>query len=141
MLTGIDVTATRKYVSKLDPDKENPTVFHLGYLDPALRAELDDESSSFKLSSTNPKDPADIKINYNKRQLMAIKYGLKGLENFLDPQNKKPVDFKCETIRCAGKMRDTVPDRIIAMFTSELRTELAEEILNESKLSEEERKN
>ena len=141
MLTGIDVTATRKYVSKLDPDKENPTVFHLGYLDPALRAELDDESSSFKLSSTNPKDPADIKINYNKRQLMAIKYGLKGLENFLDPQTKKPVDFKCETIRCAGNMRDTVPDRIIAMFPSELRTELAEEILNESKLSEEERKN
>jgi hypothetical protein len=38
-------------------------------------------------------------------------------------------------------MRDAVPDRIIAMFPSELRTELAEVILNESKLTEDEQKN
>ena len=35
MLTGIDVNATREYVSKLDPDKENPSVFHIG-LPPSL---------------------------------------------------------------------------------------------------------
>ena len=38
-------------------------------------------------------------------------------------------------------MRQTVPDRIIAMFPSSLRTELAEAILNESYLSEEDEKN
>jgi hypothetical protein len=38
-------------------------------------------------------------------------------------------------------MRDAVPDRIIAMFPSELRKELAQAILDESKLSEAERKN
>ena len=141
MLTGIDVTATRKYVSKFDPDKDSPTVFHVGVLDPVLRAEIDDESSSYEMSSSDPKDKAKIILNWNKRQITAIKFGLKDLENFLDPQTKKAIEFKCETIRYAGKMRDVVPDRIIAMFPSELRQELAEVILDESKLSEGERKN
>jgi len=141
MLTGIDVTATKKYVSKLDPDKDSPTVFHIGVLDPILRAEIDDDSSSYEMSSTNPNDKAKVKLNWNKRQITAIKFGLKNVENFLDPQTKKAIEFKCETIRYAGKMRDAVPDRIIAMFPSELRTELAEVILNESRLSEDEQKN
>ena len=141
MLTGIDINATKKYVSKLDPDKENPTVFHIGVLDPVLRAEIDDDSSSYEMSSTNPNDKAKVRLNWNKRQITAIKFGLKGLENFLDPQTKKPVDLKFETIRYAGKMRDAAPDRIIAMFPSELRSELSEVILNESKLSGDERKN
>jgi len=141
MLTGIDVTATRKHVSKLDPDKDNPTTFHIGLLDPTLRAEVDDESSTYEMSSTNPNDKAKVKLNWNKRQITAIKFGLKGMDNFLDPQTKKPIDLKFEAIHYAGKMRDVVPDRIIAMFPSELRSELAEVILNESRLSEDEQKN
>lgn len=141
MLTGIDINASRKYVSKLDPDKDNPTVFHIGVLDPALRAEIDDESSSYEMSSTNPNDKAKVKLNWNKRQITAIKFGLKGLDNFLDPETRKAVDLKFETIHYAGKMRNAVHDRVIAMFPSELRAELAEVILNESKLSDDERKN
>ncbi|MBN1869396.1 MAG: hypothetical protein JW847_02315 [Candidatus Omnitrophica bacterium] len=141
MLTGIDINATRKYVSKLDPDKDSPSVFHIGVLDPALRAEIDDDSSSYEMSSNNPNDKAKVRLNWNRRQISAIKFGLKGLDNFLDPQTKKPIELSFETIRYAGKMREAVPDRIIAMFSSELRQELAEVILNESKLSEGERKN
>lgn len=141
MLTGIDVTTTTKYVSKFDLDKDSPTVFHIGVLDPVLRAEIDDDSSSYEMSSTNPNDKAKVKLNWNKRQITAIKFGLKNVENFLDPQTKKPIEFKCETIRYAGKMRDAVPDRIVAMFPSELRQELAEVILNESKLTGDEQKN
>jgi len=141
MLTGIDINSTRKHISKLDPDKENPTVFHVGLLDPVLRAEVDDESSSYEMSSTNPNDKAKVRLNWNKRQITAIKFGLKGMDNFLDPQTKKPMELKFETIHYAGKMRDVVPDRIIAMFPNELRTELSEVILNESMLSEGEQKN
>jgi len=141
MLTGIDINSTRQHVSKLDPDKDNPTVFHIGLLDPVLRAEVDDESSSYEMSSTNPNDKAKVRLNWNKRQIMAIKFGLKGMDNFLDPQTRKPMELKFETIHYAGKMRDVVPDRIIAMFPNELRTELSEVILNESRLSEDEQKN
>ncbi len=141
MLTGLDITETRKHVSKYDPDKENPTVFHIGLLDPLLRAEIDDESSSYEMSSKKPDDKAKVKLNWNKRQITAIKFGLKGIDNFLDPQTKKAIELRFETIHYAGKMRDVVPDRIIAMFPSELRAELAEVIMDESRLSETERKN
>jgi hypothetical protein len=141
MLTGIDINATRKLVSKLDPDTNNPTVFHIGVLDPVLRAEIDDESSSYEMSSTNPNDKAKVKLNWNKRQITAIKFGLKGIDNFLDPQTNKPVEVKFETIQYAGKMRQALPDRIISMFPNELRQELSEAILNESKLTDDERKN
>lgn len=141
MLTGIDINATRRFVSKLDTDTNNPTVFHIGVLDPVLRAEIDDESSSYEMSSTNPNEKAKVKLNWNKRQITAIKFGLKEMDNFLDPQTSKPVEVKFETIHYAGKMRNALPDRIIAMFPSELRQELSEAILNESKLSDDERKN
>jgi len=141
MLTGIDINSTRQHISKLDQDKDNPTVFHVGLLDPVLRAEVDDESSSYEMSSTNPNDKAKVRLNWNKRQIMAIKFGLKGMDNFLDPQTRKPMELKFETIHYAGKMRDVVPDRIIAMFPNELRTELSEVILNESRLSEDDQKN
>ena len=141
MLTGIDINSTRQHISKLDPDKDNPTVFHIGLLDPVLRAEVDDESSSYEMSSTNPNDKAKVRLNWNKRQIMAIKFGLKKMDNFLDPQTRKPMELKFETIHYAGKMRDVVPDRIIAMFPNELRTELSEVILNESRLSDGDQKN
>lgn len=141
MLTGIDIDATRKYVSKLDPDTNNPTVFHIGVLDPVLRAEVDDEASSYEMSSSNPNDKAKVRLNWNKRQIMAVKFGLKGIDNFLDPQTNKPISVSFETIHYAGKMRNALPDRIVAMLSSELRIELSEVILNESRLSEGERKN
>lgn len=141
MLTGIDVNSTRKYVSNMDPDKDNPTEFHIGLLDPVLRAEVDDESSTYEMSSTNPNDKARVRLNWNKRQIMAIKFGLKGIDNFLDPQTNKPIELRFDTINYAGKSRNVIPDRIIAMFPNELRQELAEVILNESKLSEDEQKN
>ena len=141
MLTGIDINATKEYVSKLDPDKNNPTIFHIGVLDPALRAEVDDESSSYEMSSSNPKDKAKVRFNWNRRQLLAIKFGLRGLDKFQDPQTKKLVELRFETIHYAGKMRNAVPDNIIAMFSSDLRQELSEAILSEARLTEEERKN
>jgi hypothetical protein len=141
MLTGIDINATRKYVSRLDPDKDSPTVFHIGLLDPALRAEVDDESSTYEMSSSNPNDKAKVRLNWNKRQITAIKFGLKGMDNFLDPQTNKPVELKFDTIHYAGRMRNVVPERVIAMFPNELRQELAEAILNESRLTETEEKN
>ena len=91
MFTGIDINAARKFISKLDPDQNNPTVFHIGVLDPVLRAEVDDETSIFKVSSPSPDDKGDIKFKWSRRQLAAIKFGLKGLENFLDPQTNNPV--------------------------------------------------
>ncbi len=141
MFTGVDISSTREYVSKHDPDKDNPTIFHIGVMDPVLRAEIDDESSLYEMSSSNPDEKANVRLNWNKRQIKAIKFGLKGLDNFIDPQSGKPLKLSFDTVRYAGKMRESVSDRIIAMFPNQLRQELAEVILEESKLSEDETKN
>jgi len=69
MITGINIYETRAYKSKLDPDKNNPTVFHIGMLDPFLRAHIDDEVTSLEVSSKNPDDKAKANICASKRNL------------------------------------------------------------------------
>ncbi|MCX5711768.1 MAG: hypothetical protein NTY47_01690, partial [Candidatus Omnitrophica bacterium] len=80
MFTGISIHETKPYVSKYDPDKNNPTTFQIGSLDPFLRSFIDDQATSFKVSSKNPDAPADATIAGNKRNILVVKFGLKGLE-------------------------------------------------------------
>ncbi|MFA5143976.1 MAG: hypothetical protein WC522_07435 [Candidatus Omnitrophota bacterium] len=141
MITGINIYETRAYKSKLDPDKNNPTVFHIGMLDPFLRAHIDDEVTSLEVSSKNPDDKAKANICASKRNLLAVRFGLKGLENFLDPRTKEPVKFDTISISVNGKNYNGVSEPILAMLGKLLMDELAEVILKENAISEEERKN
>jgi hypothetical protein len=141
MLTGINIYETKPYKSKLDPDKENASVFHIGSLDSYLRAHIEDQTTSFEFSSKNPKDPAKANINASKRNLMAVRFGLRGLDNFLDPRDKKPVKFDTVSVAIIGKNYTAVSEEILSMLPKALIDELAEVILAENTLSEEEAKN
>ena len=141
MLTGINIYESKPYRSKLDADTSNPTVFNLGLLDSHLRAFIEDQTTSFEFSSKNPKDPAKANINASKRNLMVVKFGLKGLENFIDPRDKKPVKFDTASVPVNGKNYNVVTDEIVSMFPKALIDELADVILAENTLSEDERKN
>ena len=141
MITGINVYETRDYVSKLDPDKKNPTIFKIGCLDPMVKADIEDEATSFEISSPNASDTAKANLNFNKRNILAVKYGLQGLENFIDPAKKKPVPFKTISMSKFGKNYNVVSDSIIALLGSELINELGNVILGESVLTDEDRKN
>jgi hypothetical protein len=70
-----------------------------------------------------------------------VKFGLKGLENFIDPQTKKPVVFDTISVSIGGKNYDAVSDPILALLGNELRSELSEEILKENSLTGEQKKN
>lgn len=141
MLTGINIYETKPYKSKLDPDKENPSVFHIGSLDSYLRAYIDDQATSFEFSSKNPKDYARANVNASKHNLLAVRFGLKGLDSFLDPRDKKPVKFDTVSVAVIGKNYTAVSEEILAMLPKALIDELAEVILAENTLSEEEAKN
>ena len=141
MLTGINVYETQDYISKLDLDKKNPTIFKIGCLEPMIKADIEDEVTSFEISSSKNSDPAKTNLKINKRNIMAVKFGLKGLENFMDPQTKKPVKFDTSSISKGGKNYNIVSDDIIALLGLKLINELAERILLENQLSEKERKN
>lgn len=141
MLTGISIFESKPYVSKFDHDKTNPTTFHIGALDPFTRAYIDDQSTTFKISSKNPNDMADANISAAKRNILAVKFGLRGLDNFADPQTLKPVKFDTISFSVNGKNVNAVSDEIIKLFPTQLIDELANEILIANKLSEEETKN
>ncbi len=141
MLTGINIYESKPYKSKFDSDADNSTVFSLGLLDSHLRAFIEDQTTSFEFSSKNPKEPAKANINASKRNLLVVKFGLKGLENFLDPRDNKPVKFDTVSTPVNGKNYKVVTDEIISMFPKVLIDELADVILSENTLSENEIKN
>lgn len=141
MLTGINIYETKPYKSKLDPDKDNPTIFHVRLLDSHLRAFIEDQTTSFEFSSKNPKDPAKANINASKRNLLVVKFGLKGFDNFLDPRDKKPLKFDMVSTAINGKNYSAVTDEIISLLPKSLIDELSEVVLAENSLSEDEEKN
>jgi len=141
MLTGINIYEAKPYVSKYDPDKANPTTFHIGSLDPFLRSYVEDQTTSLKISSKNPNDQAEANILISKKNLLAVKFGIRDIENFGDPQTKKPVKFESISTSINGKNYPAVSDEIIKMFPKELIDELAEVVLSANKLTEEEAKN
>ena len=141
MITGININEVQSYVSKHDPDKNNPTKFLIGVLDPNLRSFIEDQTTSFEFSSKNPSDAAKANINAGKRNLLAVKFGLRGIENFLDPETKAPVQFSTNSTPIGCKNYPAVTERILAMVPREIRDELAEVILNENVLNEDEIKN
>lgn len=142
MFTGINIHETKKYISKNDPDKENPTIFHLGVLDSFIKAHIEDNSTEFETSSSNPEEEAKIKILFAKRNLLVIKFGLRKIENFVDPETKQSTTFEAKKINISGVSYLCMPDEIIAILAKGgLITELAAEILKFNSLSEEEIKN
>jgi hypothetical protein len=140
-LTGINIFETKRFISKLEKDKENPTVFHLGLLDPILRAEFEDESLIFEKSSSNPNDPAKATIARSGFNIKVVRFGLKGMDNFLDPRTNKPVPFETVSVSIKGKNYNIASEQIVKMLGKKLTEELAEEILSENIFSEEEEKN
>jgi hypothetical protein len=140
-MMGINIYETRQYISKNEPDKDNPSKFILSILDPNIRAYIDDQTTQMEFSMGGPKDNAKANIAIGKRSLLTVKFGLKGLENFIDPQTKKPVVFDTISVSIGGKNYDAVSDPILALLGNELRSELSEEILKENSLTGEQKKN
>ncbi len=141
-LIGVNIYETRKYISKLDKDVSNPTKFEIGILDPDIRAYIENKISSFEVSTqAGSKAPARASMNLTERNLLVCKFGLKGIDNFIHPQTKKPVKLDVVSVSIHGKNYSGVSDEILKMLGNELRMELAEEILRENTLSGDEIKN
>jgi len=141
MLTGINIFEEREYKSRLDPDPKNPTIFKIGSLNQQIKDWIDDQVTTYEISSPNPVEQARAVLNYNRRNSLVVKFGLKGLENFLDPKTKQPVEFAFDKLNKFGKIYNVASDRIMEMFPRALIQELAGVILNENILSGEESKN
>ncbi len=138
-IKGIDIYEERDYVSKFDKD-EPKTLAKLGVLDSRIRAELEDESTSFEISSSEPGDRAKTTLGLNRKAIEVVRFGLRGLENFQD-KDGKPVKFDTISLTKYGKNYRVVAPDILNMLPFEVIMEYAQEILKENKLTEKERKN
>ena len=142
MLTGINLKATRKYVSKTDLDKENPTVFQIGVLDSFTKSWIEDKMTQFELGADGPDGQAKgVSLAINKRNMLIVKHGVKDIENYMDPETGTTVKVSLESTNIGPKHSRVLPDKILAMIPLSIIGELAEEVLREQDLTGEAAKN
>lgn len=141
MFKAIDPLAITFYKSPSDPDISNPTVFHIGRLDPALRDYIDGKCMSMEQSGSDKKSSTrKVKINTLQHATMLVQFGLRGIDNFQDADGK-PVAVALGQTSINGKSYPTFPEEVIASFGVSLVEELAGVIYSEQHISEEEAKN
>ena len=125
MLKGINIGETRDFVSKLDKDKNNPTIFKIGVLDSHARAGIMDmlETDSFGRVKNQFKYSMDV-----------VRFGLKGIVNF-------GHEFKTVKIMRWGQEYEVVDNLTLARIPVMVIDEIATEIINDNIVSEKETKN
>ena len=141
MITGININSTRSFVSTRDPGKDNPTVFHIGILDPFIRSWIDDRCTSLQISQGGPDAQANASIAPKKMSILHVKYGVRAIDNLIDPLTKMAVLIKMETVSVNGKAYQALPDEVLCLLGTNLIDELAAEIIKEQDLSEAAQKN
>lgn len=93
MVAIIDIDKTVEHVLEKEKGKPNPSVFILGVIDSTTLARIDDLATSYKMSSINPGDDAELVFNLNQARIEYVKAGLKDVKGLVD-SNGNPVVFK-----------------------------------------------
>lgn len=138
-MKGINISEVKTFISKGETDKENPTVYHIGVLDSIVKAYIEDKTSGFEVFSGKPDEEAQVRLDLAMRGVLTVKFGVKKVDNLIDPETNKPVHYESETVMIAGKPYPALPDKVLAMMSNI--QELANVVLTRNGLSEEERKN
>lgn len=121
MITGINLSETKDYVSQYDKS-ESKTIWKLGVLNAEIFMSLGVDKNTLKIV------------------FEVVRFGLKGFENFKDSVGN---DIKFSTISQVYGMSNyqVVAENIMKIIPPEIITELGVEILKISKLKDDEIKN
>lgn len=131
-MIGKDLSKVIMHQSQYEVNKENPTTFTLGVLDAEAEAHIEDSTTSFERSSSKPNDPVFFRVNIHLSKRLAVQFGLKGFENFIDPKTGEPIEFKTKDARLvSGETRKVVCDEILNMIPKKVIMELADIIEKE----------
>lgn len=120
-IKGISLAETKEYISQYDKD-EPKTKFIIGPLDSEIFDLLGEDKNPLRLMSD------------------AVRFGLKGFENFKDG-NGNVVKFDTISRAVGSYNYKVVSDSIMKIIPPQVKTELGMEILKISRLNEEEIKN
>lgn len=138
-ILGISTFENQEYISEKDPAKtkeEGATVFILGSLDVDIKAKLTDRSFSMEVGSGDQK----INSQNNTVALDAVRFGLRGWENFKD-KDGKAIPFKSEETLIGGRMYSVVSQKTLNSLPIDLIVELGNKIMRVNTVSEQVEKN
>lgn len=139
-IKALNLTTTRKYVSKLD-DGNDPTVWHLGTLSSRDVGTIRDSATEISFSGDDEERAAEgikTSVSRTKMNMEAVRRGLKDVENFLD-DNGKPVEFKLVMRDIGGGVkRKVVPNEFLDMIPLPVIEELSDQIMGDNTQAEEE---
>lgn len=139
MIKGVSLAETEFYVCK--KDKESPTKWKIGVIDSLIMSEIQDLITLFEPDgSGRPDAPAKTKLCLNLVRAEAVRYGVRGWENFVDSTGS-PVAFKTERRSIGGKMVDALDEDILRLIPYEVVNELGEAVLAKNRFNEVEAKN
>lgn len=136
-LTGTTFRERFEYISERDTAKtkeDGATIFYLGNLPADLRSSIKDGVFGMGEGS--------MRMNTMQAHLSAVRYGLKGVDNFSD-EDGKPIKFKTEKepVSRFGQEFMIVSDDFLNKMPDWLINELGKVILDNNSVSREERKN
>ena len=125
MIKGVEVKKTFKYVSTKDVDKDNPTVFVIGTVDPFVKAYIEDATTSFNFGANQEDGEYPVKIEIARRTYLTVKHGVRRIENLLDPETQKPVEDVEEVVGIEDRQYPVLSSKVLDMLPQAVIAELA----------------
>lgn len=149
MLRGVRVSEKFPYICEGDDApgdtheervRNGATVFWLGTLPVDLRTKIEDGLVGFVDAASGASQTASLRVNTARQNLEALRFGLKGFENFQDPDGNQ-IKFETEKVSLDGRTYDAVTLECLAHFDTRVINELGGQVRRANAVSAVERKN
>lgn len=135
-ISSHDMVDTGDGTSKQATKSEGATVWQIGVLDSDIRAVITDKAMVLEQHV----DGNRILSQAGTRNLMAVRFGLRGWENFKH-EDGSDIAYETEERMISGKIYTALTDKCLESIPGYLVTELGQEIIARNMLDAETRKN
>lgn len=157
-INALSLASTREYISRLDPhhpdkakdyqgqyipagttvpDPKKATRWKLGTLDSRVYGYLRDITTEIVQTDDGQ---ASRRLAVNKMYREAVRFGLRGWENFKDHRGKE-VERVTEEFTLGGKVYVVLTDKVLDVIPGEVIAELGQAIRDGNEVTEDEAKN
>ncbi len=140
-ITAININKIIEYIPKCDRESENPTVFHLGFINADLWADIMDEVTEFHAGSGSETKMAKTTLKLNRSKIELLRFGIKNISGLINPETKKEMKFDTIPKLRNGKSCNVIREDLLFSIPAGIRDEIVEEIERLNTLGEAEAKN
>lgn len=141
-IKALKLDTVRRYESIYDGDRgtEDATIWLIGALDSRTSGRIRDAATKFTVDPNATADEVTTSINTSEVNFQRVQYGLKGFENFKDPDGND-VKFETRVVRKGNVSYTVVSEDVMALIPDAIISELADEIIKSNELTPAQAKN